>query len=75
MHDPNLRDRIRNDFKFHPATTPEKQNAHTAVRTQCLNLALFMETNVPHGRELSLALTHLEEAMHWANAALAKDNS
>jgi hypothetical protein len=75
MYDPNLRERIRNDFKFHSATTVEKQNAHTSVRSQCLQTALFFEDHVPHGRELSLALTHLEEAMHWANAALAKENS
>lgn len=74
-HDPNLRDRIKQDFVFHPANTQEKQNAHSAVRTQCMNLALFMEAQVPHGRELSIALTKLEEAMHWANASLAKENS
>lgn len=74
MHDPFLRSRIENDFKFHPATTEEKANAHTSVRNKCMDTALFFEQNVPHGRELSLALIHLEEAMHWANAALAKEN-
>ena len=74
MHDPNLASRIINDFAFHPATTEEKQNAHTSVRNHCYYLAAHLVAEVPHGRELSIALTKLEEVMHWANAALAKEN-
>ncbi len=68
----NIIERITNDFAFHPAHTNEKKDAHTSVRTHCKELALFIAENVPAGREQSLALTAVEEAMHWANAGIAK---
>ena len=67
-----MHDRIDHDFAFHPATTEEKRNAHASVRGQCRALAHFIVDTCPEGREMSLALTALEECMHWANAALAK---
>lgn len=70
-----LHARIDHDFAFHAATTEEKRNAHTSVREHCKALAHFIADAVPAGREQSLALTHLEETMHWCNAALAKQNT
>lgn len=35
--------------------------------------AQWLERNLPPGRHASLALTALEESMHWANAAVACD--
>lgn len=70
-----LHRRIDDDFAFHPATTDEKRNAHTSVREHCKELAHYIADNVPPGREQSLALTALEETMHWANAGIAKANS
>lgn len=67
--------RIENDFAFHPATTKEKTAEHGSIRVACRDLALFIVDNTPRGREQSLALTHLEETMHWANSALAKGNT
>ena len=61
-----------NRFAFHAATTDEKRNAHTSVRMACYSLAQFIVDNTPEGREQSLAITHLEDAMMWANAALAR---
>lgn len=68
----DLHGRVTNDFAFHAASTEEKRNEHTAVRTRCADLAHYFVDRVPEGRELSLALTALEEAMHWANAGIAK---
>lgn len=65
---------IENRFNFHPATTEEKRNAHTSIRELCKQLALAINAKVPEGREKSLSVTHLEEAMMWANAALARNN-
>lgn len=65
-------DDIKNRFDFHAATTEEKRMVHTSVRVHCLELAEFVNENVPDGREKSLAITHLEEAMFWANAAIAR---
>ena len=67
----DLRDRILNDVKFHPAT-PDTGPRHDRVRALCLDTARELLELCPESRELSLALTALEETMHWANAAIAK---
>lgn len=63
---------IENRFSYHPADTTEKQEAHTAVRHHIGEAALVLDDLLPDGREKSLAVTKLEEAMFWANAALAR---
>lgn len=65
---------IDNRFKFHPATTPEKQNLHSRIRAEMHDTALWVNEFLPDGREKSLAITHLEEAMFWANAAAARQD-
>lgn len=63
---------IDNRFEFHAAPDDEKRNAHSSVREQCRVLATALNDGIPEGREKSLAITHLEEVMFWANAALAR---
>jgi hypothetical protein len=63
---------LENRFKSHPADSDEKKQAHEDVRNTCLNVAKFINVAVPDGREKSLALTHLEEVMFWANAGIAR---
>lgn len=65
---------IANRFAFHAATTEEKRNEHTSVRTHCADLAAFLNDKLPEGREKSTAITKLEEVMFWANAAIARNN-
>jgi hypothetical protein len=48
---------------------------HSSVRYNSQKLALFFEEKLPSGREKALAITKLEEAMFWANAAIARDNN
>ena len=60
-------------FSFHPASTAEKVAAHGSVRELCGNLAHKLDQKLPPGREKALAMTHLEDAMMWANAALARE--
>lgn len=64
---------IANRFAFHPASTEEKQDAHSSVRQACKRLADELNERLPEGREKSLAITHLEEVMLWANASIARN--
>lgn len=63
---------LDNRFDFHAASTEEKRNEHTSVRQACKQLAFALNTMVPEGRELALAITKLEECMMWANAGIAR---
>lgn len=62
---------IDNRFDYH-APDAEKRTRHENVRGQCWSLANYLNTTLPEGREKSLAITKLEEAMFWANAAIAR---
>ena len=66
---------LEHRFAFHPATTEEKRDEHTSMRQACLRAAQTIDETAPDGREKSLAITKLEEAMMWANAAVARGNS
>lgn len=63
---------IEHRFAFHPALTEEKRDAHTSVRQQCRRLADGLNAALPEGRDKSTAIAKVEEAMFWANAALAR---
>jgi hypothetical protein len=60
--------------RFHPAPNDEKRNAYTSVRAACATTAHHINASCPDGREKSVAITKLEEAMFWANAALTRAN-
>ncbi len=64
---------LENRFKFHPANSSNKANAHENIRSSCLSLAKYINETVPEGREKSLAITHLEEVMMWSNAGIARN--
>ena len=65
-------DDIHNRFSYHPPLSEERKLAHERVRDGAERLAMSWAGNLPSGREASLAITKLEEAMFWANAALAR---
>lgn len=56
---------------YHPVTGPAQAETYEANRKKAIALASHFTKTCPPGRELSLALTALQEALMWANAAIA----
>lgn len=71
-HDQFSREDIEHRFAHHAPIDHTVGEAHKDVRAICLDAALELVQRVPHGRELALALTKLEEAMFHANAGVAR---
>jgi hypothetical protein len=66
-------DELAHRFQFHPADAQNTKDAHQTVRDVLLEAAdMIVKATGPAGREQSLAITKLEEAMFWANAAIAR---
>ena len=63
---------IENRFTYHKpfGTQPER---YEFLRSVAKELAIKIERLTPVSREQSLAITHLEEAIFWANAAIARN--
>lgn len=59
-------------FTYHPPQ-PGQGERYAALRQCGLDLALDICRVCPDSRERSLALTKLEEAIFWANAAIARN--
>lgn len=57
----------------HHAPNDDRRNRHEQVRAACLDLARTIDELCPAGREKSLAITHVEDSMMWANAAIARE--
>ena len=58
-------------FTYHPPK-PGQEGKFDDIRSCALELALVVEDAAPPSREKSLAITKLEEAVMWANAAIAR---
>jgi len=63
---------LQHRFGYHRPGGEVVVQAHETVRDQCLHTALLVVQLCPDGRERALAVTKLEEAMMWANAAIAR---
>jgi hypothetical protein len=59
-------------FTYHP---PKDDQAlrYEIIRERALDFAAFLDEKCPDSREKSLAITHLEDAVMWANAAIARN--
>jgi len=58
-------------FNYH-TPTEEKKRRHETIRTQLKAAAMIVIENTPRAPEQTLAIRKLEEAMFWANAAIAR---
>ena len=70
-HTPKTSADIDHRFAVHCATAPERIAQHEAVLDACKKLAHALDRIVPPGRHKALAQTAVEDAMHWATAAVA----
>lgn len=59
-------------FTYH-APHGDQPVRYEEIRAKASELAQFINERVPQSRELSLAMTKLEEAIFWANAAIARN--
>jgi hypothetical protein len=63
---------LRNRFTYH-APKGDQAARYEAIRDDALAMAMNIDTRCPDSREKSLALTHLEDAVMWANASIARN--
>ncbi len=59
-------------FEYH-APKVDQVPRYNAIRAKARELALLIVTSSPKSREQALALTHIDEAMLFANAAIARN--
>jgi hypothetical protein len=59
-------------FTYH-APKEGQGERYAAIRSQALEFAKLINGQVPDSREKSLAITHLEDAVMWANAGIARN--
>lgn len=59
-------------FTYHPPTQGQAVR-YERIRSQGHDFAIFIDMNCPDGREKSLAITAIEQAVMWANAAIARN--
>jgi hypothetical protein len=62
---------IQNRFTYH-APKEGQPAIYEELRERAKLMALALDSLCPESRELSLALTKLDEVVFWANAAIAR---
>lgn len=66
-----MTDDLQVRFTYH-APTEGQASLYQTLRGEALKLAVLIDQYTPESREKSLAITKLEEAVMWANAAIAR---
>lgn len=68
------RDDLENRFTYH-APKDGQPERYQQIRDAGHSLATLLNAQCPDSREKSLAITHLEQAVMWANASIARHES
>jgi len=63
---------LENRFTYHRPITGQPKK-YEKIRNTALEFALLLDELCPDSRELSLAITKLEECSMWANASIARN--
>jgi len=69
---PEDKKKIENNFSYHTPKNDQPKR-YEEIRAKAKELAEMLLVNCPPSRELSVALTELETAVMWANAAIARN--
>lgn len=64
--------KLENIYSYH-APKGDQQERYQNIRAKARELAELIDGSCPDSREKSLANTKLEEAVMWANAAIARN--
>ena len=59
-------------FTYHPPKEGQPE-IYEDIRSRARNYAMYISQICPESRELSLAITKLEEVVFWANASIARE--
>jgi hypothetical protein len=66
--------KLENNFIYHQIKTEELQeHRYQEIRRNAKEFAELLYQFCPPSRELSLAITKLEESVFWANASIARN--
>ena len=65
---------IENIFTYHPPTDSQVHR-YDQLRQEARDLALMIQDYCPDSREKALAITNLQQAIMWANASIAINES
>lgn len=63
---------LDNIFTYH-APRGDQPERYEKIRAEALDLAKFLVASCPESRERTHAITHLQCAVFWANAAIARN--
>lgn len=63
---------LARSFQYH-APTPDQVERYPLIREKAHELAQLIVQLSPPSREQSLAITHVEDAVMWANAGIARN--
>ena len=67
-----MKPQIEKAFTYHPPKDGQPYK-YTAIRDKGKDMARIIDGLVPDSREISLAMTKLEECVMWANAGIARN--
>lgn len=66
--------RLEKDFTYHPPKETQPPR-YEEIRAKAKEFAEMLLLDCPRSRELSLALTKLDEVVFWANASIARNEA
>ena len=68
-----LEKELKKRFEYHAPLDENQKGRYEEIRENGKNFARVVSQRCPESRELALAFTKIEEAIFWANAAIARN--